>query len=602
LTRQNLRIGNCSGFYGDRFAAAREMVEQGPIDVLTGDYLAELTMMILWKARQKDPAAGYATTFLKQTEQVLGTCMDRGIKLVTNAGGLNPSGLADEIRVLATRLGLAPKVAHIEGDDLSGRVSELDRDGAGIRHIVTGETIAEAGIEPLTANAYLGGWGITEALRAGADIVVCPRVTDAALVVGPSAWAFDWRLDDWDKLAGAVAAGHVIECGPQATGGNFSFFAELPPGRPGFPIAEMYPDGSAIITKHEGTGGAVTVETVTAQLIYEIGAPDYLNPDVITRFDSIELAQVDIDRVRISGASGLPAPDSLKVCVNHHGGFRNSATLMLTGLDIEAKADHAVAALADALGGLDRFAEADVRVLRTDTQDASSQAAAEARLRVTVKDPDETLVGRRFYNAIGDFGMAAYPGMWVERAERSASAYGVYWPALVPANRVDAVVVMDGGQRLDVPRPVTAPYAGRREPSYPNGSVAAVGGGESVLAPLGLIIGARSGDKGGDANLGLWARSHDAYAWLRTFGIDELRGLLAEADGLAIDRYEMPNLRALNFVIHGLLGEGVASTTRPDPQAKALGEYVRSRHVEIPIRLLTPEQIEQYTEKKVALT
>ncbi len=267
-----LRIANCSGFYGDRLAAAREMVEGGPIDVLTGDYLAELTMLILWKARQRDPDAGYAVSFLAQMRDVLGTCLERGIKVVVNAGGLNPAGLARALREAAARAGLAPHVAHLEGDDLLDR---LGGPGAPpIGHAATGASLAASGVTPLTANAYLGSWGITEALRAGADVVVCGRVTDAALTVGPAAWAFDWALDDWDRLAGAVAAGHILECGAQATGGNYAFFTEVAhPVHPGFPLAEVHPDGTCVITKHPGTAGAVTTDTVTAQLLYEIGPP-----------------------------------------------------------------------------------------------------------------------------------------------------------------------------------------------------------------------------------------------------------------------------------------------------------------------------------------
>ncbi|GAA1559579.1 DUF1446 domain-containing protein [Kribbella hippodromi] len=581
--REILRIANCSGYYGDRLSAAREMVEGGPIDVLTGDYLAELTMLILAKSRQRKPGTGYATTFLTQLEQVLGTCLERGIKIVSNAGGLNPAGLAAELGQLAERLGLRPRIAHLEGDDLLDRLPELQRDGHPLANLATGQSLAD--IQPVTANAYLGGWGITEALRAGADIVVCPRVTDASLVVGPAAWAFGWKPDDWDRLAGAVVAGHVIECGAQATGGNYSFFTELPwTGPLGYPIAEIAADGSSVITKHPGTGGAVTMETVTAQVLYETAAPDYLNPDVIARFDTVELSDAGPDRVRISGTRGLPAPETSKVCINYHGGYRSSATFVLTGLNIEAKADFVTRALDQALGGLDTFDEADVRLLRTDRADAASAPGAEARLKVTLKDPDETRVGRRFFNAIGDFGMGGYPGMWIDQADRAASAYGVYWPALVPTTALSPEVVFADGSRLQVPAPPLEPYAGYRA-AAPTAYAPLLD--ETVLAPLGSVIGARSGDKGGDANVGFWARTDDGYDWLRSWlDVEAFRKLLAEAADLDIDRYELPNLRALNFVVHGLLGDGVASSTRPDPQAKALAEYLRSRHVEIPQRLL----------------
>ncbi|HEY1282297.1 MAG TPA: acyclic terpene utilization AtuA family protein, partial [Acidimicrobiales bacterium] len=303
-----LRIANCSGYYGDRLSAPREMVDGGPLDVLTGDYLAELTMLILWKTSQRGSARGYATTFLRQMEDVLGTCVDRGIKVITNAGGLNPRGLAEDLRGLAERLGIRVTVAHIEGDDLLGRLDELAVAGHPLAHLDTGVPLVDAPAKAVTANAYLGAWGIVEALRAGAQVVVCPRVTDASLVVGPAAWHFGWARDAWDALAGAVVAGHVIECGAQTTGGNFAFFEQLGDlSTPlGFPIAEVDADGSVVITKHPGTGGRVTVDTVTAQLLYEIQSPAYANPDVVTRFDTIRLDEVGADRVRISGVRGEP--------------------------------------------------------------------------------------------------------------------------------------------------------------------------------------------------------------------------------------------------------------------------------------------------------
>ena len=271
-----LLVGNCSGFYGDRLSAMREMLEGTvdgrSLDVLTGDYLAELTMLILGKDTMKDPSLGYARTFVRQLEDCLGLALEKGVKIVSNAGGLNPAGLADKVREVAAGLGLDAAVAHVEGDDL--RPLGLF-EGA------------------LTANAYLGGFGIAAALTGGADVVVTGRVTDASVVVGPAVAHFGWAPTAYDELAGAVVAGHVIECGTQATGGNFSGFLDLPRrDRPlGFPVAEVAADGSSVITKHAGTGGAVTVDTVTAQLVYEIQSTRYLGPDVTVHLDSVRLEQ-----------------------------------------------------------------------------------------------------------------------------------------------------------------------------------------------------------------------------------------------------------------------------------------------------------------------
>jgi Acyclic terpene utilisation family protein AtuA len=587
-----IRIGNSSGFYGDRDAAMREMVEGGPLDVLTGDYLAELTMLILWKARQKDSSAGYARSVLGQLEQVLGTCLDRGIKVVNNAGGLNPAGLAGQIAALAERLGLQPKIAYVTGDDLLPRLDELAAAGHALTHLDTGQPLSAAASKPLTANAYLGGWGITAALAAGADIVVCPRVTDASLVTGPAAWWHGWQRDDYDQLAGAVLAGHVIECGPQATGGNYSFIAEVTDRRyPGFPIAEVAADGSAVITKHPDTGGLVSVGTVTAQLLYEIAEPAYANPDVIAQFDTATLSQDGPDRVRISGTRGRPPPPTAKVAMNLIGGFRNTMTLVLTGLDIEAKAAWARQELFGVLGGEDQFEDVDVRLLRFDTPDAPTNEQATAHLRITVKDADQRKVGRRFSNATMELALGGYAGFHTTTPPTAETAFGVYWPALVPAAVVDHAVVLPDGTTVPIPAaaPGAAEVAGN-DHSFAGSPVpaqSAVAGEPTRPVPLGLLCGARSGDKGGNANVGFWARDPAAYGWLRDYlTIDRLRALLTEAADLDVRRFELANLRALNFVIVGLLGQGVAASTRPDPQAKGLGEYLRSRLVDVPLALL----------------
>jgi hypothetical protein len=596
-----VRIANCSGFYGDRLSAAKEMVDGGPIDFLTGDWLAELTMLILWKNRQRDPAMGWARTFLTQMEEVLGTCADRGIKVVTNAGGLNPAGLAEQVRLLADKLGLSVSVAHVEGDDLMPRIEKSQLDGNPLAHLDTGQPLADTHGELVTANAYLGAWPIVEALSGGADVVICPRITDASLVVGPAAWHHRWSPTDWDRLAGAVAAGHVIECGPQATGGNYAFFTEVPGlEHPGFPIAEVAADGSSVITKHPGTGGEVSVGTVTAQLLYEIAGPEYPNTDVVARFDTLELADDGADRVRISGTRGNPAPKDVKVCINLLGGWRNTMTFVLTGLDIEAKADLTLAALETKLGGPERFADYDTRLIRTDKRDAPTNAEAAAQLRITVKDGDAERVGRVFSDAATELALAGYPGLHLTSPPSAGSAYGVYWPTLVPADQVVPVVVVADGTQMAVPHTAYRSGADDRASAAGGAAVTAAPApaeGPTERVPLGTIIGARSGDKGGNANVGLWARTEEAWGWLDGYLTDErFRALLPEADGLRVRRYRFANLWAVNFVVVGLLGEGVASSTRPDPQAKSLGEYLRSRLVDIPVSLLAPRRAAQAKE------
>ncbi|GHF28821.1 exopolyphosphatase [Amycolatopsis deserti] len=560
-----LRIGNASGFYGDRFSAVREMLTGGPLDVLTGDYLAELTMLILGRDRLKDATRGYAKTFLRQMEENLALAKENGVKIVTNAGGLNPAGLAAAIREIAQRLGVDIAVAHVEGDDLLSRVDEL---GLG---------------KPLTANAYLGAWGIAACLERGADVVVTGRVTDASLVVGPAAAHFGWARDDYDALAGAVAAGHVIECGAQATGGNYAFFTEHDTGTPGFPIAEIAADGTSVITKHPGTGGAVTAGTVTAQLLYEIAGARYAGPDVTARFDTMTLTEDGPDRVRISGTRGEPPPPTLKVCLNTLGGFRNETTFVLTGLDIDAKAT----LVRDQLeGALKDRPPAEIRwiLARTDHEDADTEQRASALLHCAVKDPDPKVAGRAFSGAAIELALASYPGFHVTAPPSDASPYGVYTAAFVDAAEVPHVAVLPDGSRVDIaPAIDTLPLSEVDEPELPQ----PLPDGPTRRVPLGTILGARSGDKGGDANLGVWARSDEAWRWLAHYlTVEEFQRLLPETASLTVRRYALPNLRALNFVVEGLLGQGVASQARFDPQAKAFGEWLRARHADIPEVLL----------------
>lgn len=567
--RSPLRIGNASGFYGDRFSAVREMLEGGPLDVLTGDYLAELTMLILGRDRLKDPKTGYAKTFYRQMEENLATALAKKVRIVVNAGGLNPAGLATALRGLTQKLGLDARIAHVEGDDLIARADAL---GLG---------------SPLTANAYLGAWGIAECLRAGADVVVTGRVTDASLVVGAAAAHFDWKRDDWDALAGAVVAGHVLECGAQATGGNYAFFTETEIGKPGFPIAEMEADGSSVITKHPGTGGLVSTDTVLAQIVYEITGARYANPDVTTRFDSIELREDGKDRVRIQGVRGEPPPPTLKVCLNHIGGYRNDATFILVGLDIEAKAKLAREQLEAALPRRPR--ELVWSLLRTDREDAEEEAQASALLRVVAKDGDESVVGRAFSGAAVELGLSSYPGFTMTAPPSGGNPYGVYTAAYVDAAKVEHVAVLPDGARTVIAHTATTRAL---EPVVepPHGTPparVATAPSETVRVPLGRIMGARSGDKGGDANIGVWARTDEAFAWLvDTLDVAMLGTLLPETEPLAVERHVFPKLRAMNFVVRGLLGEGVSSSTRFDPQGKALGEWLRARHVDVPRALL----------------
>ncbi len=444
--------------------------------------------------------------------------------------------------------------------------------------------------------------------------MVTGRVTDAALVIGPAAWRHGWDYDaarhgdqrTLDALAGALVAGHVIECGAQATGGNYAFFRDVPGlEHPGLPIAEVAADGSAVITKHDGTGGMVTLGTVTAQLLYEIGGPEYANPDVTARFETIRLAQDGRDRVRISGTVGMAPPERLKVAMNYLGGFRNSLTLVLTGLDIEAKADLALRTVAGvtleqarsldarALGAVSSL---DVGELAVELQpraviDPALPVEAQSFLRLTVKDPDADRVGKAFTAPVIEATLSSYPGMFPttppgrgEPVRRLLAHHGGAGPTWQPACRSTARRCRRW--RHDV---AAAPARhlrrgpqrrqGRRTPTsalwvvdpVEAAAVALAHGGDAALVPADDAVDLA------DAR----------YAWLvSVLTVDGVRTLLPETRRPAGRGPPLPNLRAVNVVVHGLLGRGVAETTRVDPQAKGLGEHLRARLVDIPVDLL----------------
>jgi len=586
--KRPVRIGNVSGLYGDRPSALREMLDGGSIDILTGDWLAELTMLILARTRTRHPDGGFGRTFVTQMDESLGDIVERGIKVVVNAGGLDPIGCANAVRAVAAKLGLDASVAAITGDDLSGRLRELMAEGEAFANLDTGDRLGDMVDEVITANAYLGGWGIVEALNRGADIVVTGRVTDAALVVGAAAWWHKWERTNWDALAGAVVAGHVIECSMQATGGNYSLFTAVSGmERPGFPWVEVAGDGSCVVGKHEGTGGEVSVGTITSQLLYEIDGPEYLNADVTARFDSIEIAQISIDRVGLTGIRGQPPPQRLKVGVARPGGFRNSMMVGITGLDPEAKAETFVGQFwVQSPWPPEDYEEVRTSLIGRGELDPSSNTAAISYLEIAVRDPDEEKVGRRWADSMVHVALGSFPGLFGVWPPRSAAPYAVFWPTTVDRRHVAQHIHLEEEEFVveetdpGVGFVVDIEALGVGEPPT----------GETVNAPFAALVGARSGDKGGNANLGLFTWSESAYPWLVSFlTVGRLRELLPELGGLEIDRYEFPRLSALNFVIHGILDAGVSSTLRVDPQAKGLGEYLRAKHVDVP-RVLIGEE------------
>ena len=583
MNKDCIKIANCSGFYGDKLSAAKDLVDGGPIDVLTGDYLAELTMAILFGQKmQRGEDKGYVGTFLKQINQIAKSCKEKNIKIVSNAGGLNPKSMAIEIEKILKEQSIDMKVAYIDGDDLMPTISNLKKSGEEFKNIDKDKKLDESGYSPLTANAYLGAWGIKEALDKGADIVVCPRVTDAAVVIGPAAWKFNWKRDNYDALAGALAAGHIIECGCQATGGNYAFFKEVESfDNVGYPIAEIYDDGSFYVTKHPDTGGLVSTGTVTAQLLYEINSPAYLNPDVIAHFDTLKIEEVEKDKVYVSGCRGSSPPDKHKVCINLAGGFRNGMEIILTGLDIEDKAKVFTDALFNSVGGRKQFDDVSIQLHRTDKENPNSNEEAMASLLVSVKSKDQNLVGRLFSAKIIELALANIPGFFAQGGVKSSGPVIIYWPALVDSKYIKEKVHIDGEEIEVIPTSqleLEEIYY-QKEPI----KIKKIKKEDEKEIYFGEIYGTRSGDKGGCANLGVWAKNANSFAFLHDFlTVKKLKELHPDLNQYKIERFELANINSLNFYIHDILQDGVSSNDKKDGQAKSLGEYLRAKKVKVP--------------------
>jgi hypothetical protein len=591
--REPIVIASFSGYYGDRLSALDEAMAGDPCRVLIGDYLAEITLAGISARFRKDPTQGYADYFVQQIAPHLPAIAERGIKVVTNAGGLNPKGLAEALRPLIAEAGLSLKIACVEGDNVLDRLETLQAAGHPLTHLDTGEPLAAWGRTPIAANAYLGGWGIAAALREGADIVLCGRVTDSSLVLGPAAWWHGWADDDWDRLAGGVVAGHIIECGPHATGGNFSGFAKLPGITfAGFAVAEVAADGSCVITKHGRDGGAVTTDTVTAQLVYEIQGTNYLNPDVTVEFSGIRCEQLAPDRVRVSGARGSAPPDTTKVAMFAPVGWQIVSWAFVTGLEIERKLALLRAQLQLLLGA--HVDQLEVTAFGTPSPSPQNQweATVPVRIAATASERD-ALTEEQFFNKLNSLYLWSVPGFYTDSgAERALKPQRriEYWPALLHIAQLGHLVTLPGGKVLEIPpHRLATKAAGQPVHAEPEALTCT---GPTQRAPLGRVAYARSGDKGGNSNIGIWTPDPKAWPWLRqALSTAAFRKLLPESEGLEIVRHELPHLRAVHFIVKGLLGRGGSTNMKVDQVGKAVGEFVLARPVDIPVELL----IEHYT-------
>jgi hypothetical protein len=588
--RGPVRIGNASGYWGDDPEALARQVRGGPLDYVTLDFLAEITMVILQRQRERRPELGYAYDFVQMLTPLLPEVAGKGVRVVANAGGINVGACRDRIADACRAAGVAPALGVVGGDDLMPRLDALLADGVPFAHLDDGRPLREVRPQVVAANAYLGAWPIARALAAGADIVVTGRTTDAALTLGPLVHELGWAWDDWDRLAAGTVAGHVLECGAQATGGNLTDWQGVPQLDVGYPIAEVGADGSFTVTKHPGTGGRVSRATVTEQLLYEIADPAaYLTPDVAVDFRFLDVATTGPDRVTVRGARGTPPPDSLKVTIVYKAGWRAVAYGLISGPDAPAKAARLAEMLWHRVGTDFVERRADLVGYRACWGDAAPDVLPnEGLFRFAVRDHDRRKIERFAQAALG-FALQGPPGLGVFGGRPEVQeAYG-YWPTLVPRDLIrPRIEIVRGETRTEEELAPAPPVAAARAPSpAPAVPAQAPPGGSTRRVPLRRIAYARSGDKGDHANIGVAARSDAAWAFLRAaLDAERIRGHYRDLVSGPVERFELPGLRALNFFLHHALGGGGTLSLRADHQGKTLAQGILGLELDVPESVL----------------
>jgi hypothetical protein len=603
--RRSIRIANAGGYWGDDPFALRRMVRGPlPLDYISIDYLAEVTMSILQKQRAKDPAAGYARDFVAQAAPLLEEILAKGIRIITNAGGVNPGACAEALAAAARARGLKLRIAVVEGDDLASRMGELTAAGVAFRNLETGESFTAHAGQVLAANAYFGAMPVAEALGHAPHIVVCGRVTDTGITLAPMIHAFGWAPSDWDRLASGIIAGHIIECGAQATGGNFTDWQKVPSFEDlGFPIVEVDPDGAFTVTKQPGSGGLVSCATVREQLLYEMGDPrSYLTPDVVADFASVQLAPAGPDRVRVTGIRGRPPTDLLKVSLAYADGFKASGALIISGPDARAKADlfaqvfwrrlRSELALAG-LPGLEPVCTERVGDDATHRGLTPEHRASEILLRLSARSPRKEGL-ELFRKLLPSMILSGPAGVAVTGGAPAISEVVGYWPALMPRRLALASVrvLEERGAGLTpvlATGPLPWPATPGPEPPPPAEDPLPpfTAPGPAVRVPLMRIAHARSGDKGDTANIGLIGRSGACYAWMRDhIGAREVQAWFRDHCLGQVQRHPVPRLWALNFLLEETLGGGGTVSLNLDAQGKTLAQALLRCEVEVPAALL----------------
>ncbi|KAL0578130.1 hypothetical protein V5O48_003873 [Marasmius crinis-equi] len=595
MTRRPIRIGNSSGYSGDGPDQIYRLAVDGPVDAIFADYLAEMNLG--WRALEMidHPELGYETSALTQIKWLTAAeeIAKKGIKVIHDGGALNPFGLYKAVKQYFQEKGLGHvKVAWVEGDNVTDLVNaELKSKESTFPHLdVKGLDASSIKGKLLSANAYIGMRGIVTALRADAQIIICGRCCDASPLMALAAWWHGWDETEYDKLAGSLVTGHIVECGPYATGGNFCGFKAIKDLHkvPGYPIAEVHADGTSIITKHDGTHGAVTVDTVTAQLVYEIQGPKYLNPDVVASLEDIKIEQVGKDRVRLYGVRGLPPPPTTKLAAYTLAGYQAELTLFAVGLDIKEKFELQKAQI---LGQVDQsqYSTISIHTYGTCPENPQSQNDATVAIRHFIQAPKaEAILG--FWRTLFGIWLGGYAGAHLNMDTRTATPkpHLEYFPALIPQHLVQLKAHVEDQVLPVTPVSRVEPFDGQR--SYgPRVTTSLSDFGPSAKAPLGKLVYARSGDKGGNANVGLWVHHDDEWLWLQSFlTVEKFKELLGRdyRPEYRIERFEMPNIKVVHFVTYGILQNGVGSSSVIDGLAKSFGEFVRARVVDVPTKFL----------------